>query len=1406
MSKFHSLTVVVALLLTTSVLSQPRIQSFSPETGPIGTELVISGTGFDSSPSNNQVWFGSVKAQVLTANTTSLKVKVPLGATYQPIVVTVAGKSGASRMPFHVTFPNGGNLSNNSLAAALNFPTGLHPNDLALADFDGDGLPDLATANNYSISGELSSVSILKNSSQGGTIQFQPPIDLTTEGMAYAIAAGDLDGDGKQDLVTTSVADSKIVLFRNTSEPGQINFAARQTFSSGDSPFDITIADFDNDGRMDIAVTNFLSNTISLYQNKSTIGNLSFTRIADLTTGEDLAPNCLMAADFDGDGKFDLAVTFKISNTYAVFHNQSSGSTIRFGNKVRYFAGDEAFGIAVGDYTNDRNPDVILTNNHRSSIWVHRNKSTVGNLEFQATSPAELFLTLPKHPAAGDLNGDGKIDAALTYYNNLRILQNGYVPDGRAFNHMVDYYGNSPYAVAIGDLNLDGFPDVITTNFTSEHISVYKNQVVVPSVERFDPSVAGEGTKIVIKGNNFSNATAVNFGGIPAASFTIIDSRTLEAITGKGAGGAVEVVNIFGSGKLAGFTFTAPPVIESFTPDIADSGVVVTITGINFIEVSSVSFGGVPAVSYEVVSPTVIKAKPGLGNTGAITIVNAFGTGSKTGFRVGQPVITAFSPTAAGRKDTVTITGTNFQNVVEVDFGNSPALSFTILSPTEIRAVVGGGNSGAVGVSTVRRVSRNGFSFRLPAAPQLFTVHPLAGIPGSTFTITGSNFNPNASKNQVMLGQVEAKVVSATQNSLQVTVPTGAGIQAIEVMNLETGLQVRSNKRFTVTYPDKTLFDSTLMGPSITISDQEQEPRFLQLADFNRDGKLDIFGAYDMSTLLLRQNRSTTDSIAFDSLIKIPVQGPGGYDNLIVRAADLDGDGWLDLITVSKDDTSGLISIFSNNANPDSLSFTPIRTLKVMERAGILEVLDFDGDGRLDFLVMGNGAQHYRNTSAGPGHIQFERIHADLPVGMPLDVDNDGKTDLLREDETYSLAFLKNTSTNGSISYAAPVRIFQGYYDNYIRQILPGDVDGDGAQDILLINWSEGKQTNSLLLNKSSGNQTLFETQELAYPNYGSFGKLVDIDGDGKLDYVVLDFKYDALVLHQNISTPGNPAFKPGLFNYSPFSHIYPEPADVDNDGKMDMIISDHSMTFDIVRNRMNEAYNIDGNSVGLCPTGSRNLVSNVKQGNQWYKNGILIPGATGQTLTVTEPGKYSLKAVVDGVTYTSPRPINVYTSAAPPAPVITKDNENNLISSSPEGNQWYLEGNMITGATAPVYKPIANGNYTVRVTRDGCTSAASQPYVFLGTGVIEVDNNNELLAIYPNPVKSSLTIRFKITGMFSATIRVYNATGTEVLQQAGVVSGERVNLSSLSKGYYLLQLINPRNNTIIATRKFMKL
>src|SRR6185503_15149780 len=117
--------------------------SFSPASGPVGTMVTITGTNFSAAPASNIVFFGAVRANVSSATTTSLTVSVPTGATYQPITITVNGLTGYSVRPFIVTFPGGANLttnpdqSQNSFESSVDSTTDLHPNGVAISDFDG---------------------------------------------------------------------------------------------------------------------------------------------------------------------------------------------------------------------------------------------------------------------------------------------------------------------------------------------------------------------------------------------------------------------------------------------------------------------------------------------------------------------------------------------------------------------------------------------------------------------------------------------------------------------------------------------------------------------------------------------------------------------------------------------------------------------------------------------------------------------------------------------------------------------------------------------------------------------------------------------------------------------------------------------------------------------------------------------------------------------------------------------------------------------------------------------------------------------------------------------------------------------------------------------------------------------
>ena len=99
---------------------KPTISSFSPSKGNIGSTVAISGTNFSSTTVNNVVYFGDVKANVLTATTTSLTVAVPAGASYKPISVTVNNLTAYSTFPFNVTFPgDGNNFTANSFSTRM---------------------------------------------------------------------------------------------------------------------------------------------------------------------------------------------------------------------------------------------------------------------------------------------------------------------------------------------------------------------------------------------------------------------------------------------------------------------------------------------------------------------------------------------------------------------------------------------------------------------------------------------------------------------------------------------------------------------------------------------------------------------------------------------------------------------------------------------------------------------------------------------------------------------------------------------------------------------------------------------------------------------------------------------------------------------------------------------------------------------------------------------------------------------------------------------------------------------------------------------------------------------------------------------------------------------------------------
>jgi len=208
----------------------PIITSFTPTSGPVGTPVTINGLNFNPTAANNIVWFGAVRATVTTATATQLTVTVPTGATYHPISVTTTlnGLTGYSNAPFTVTFPSSQIIDATAFESKVDFTTGTgtSPTNIAVGDIDGDNKPDIVVANS-----STNTISVFRNTSASGSVtsgSFAAGVDFSTGTNPYGVVIGDIDGDGKQDIIVANDNSSgTVTVFRNTSTSGSITAGPR---------------------------------------------------------------------------------------------------------------------------------------------------------------------------------------------------------------------------------------------------------------------------------------------------------------------------------------------------------------------------------------------------------------------------------------------------------------------------------------------------------------------------------------------------------------------------------------------------------------------------------------------------------------------------------------------------------------------------------------------------------------------------------------------------------------------------------------------------------------------------------------------------------------------------------------------------------------------------------------------------------------------------------------------------------------------------------------------------------------------------------------------------------------------------------------------------------------------------
>jgi hypothetical protein len=643
-----------------SLSAQVSISAVSPLSGPIGSAVNITGSHFDPVAANDIVYFGAVRAQVSSASATSLSVLVPAGASYQPVTVTADGLTAYSGQSFDVTFPGEAGTRTFSDSIYLHFTnitTGSAPIKSVVADLDGDGKPDIITAN------ASTDVIIFQNSSSGNTISFPNTIELGATdsplGNVESIASGDIDGDGKTDIIVST--NIGISIFVNKSSPGTIAFASREDFSAPLATA-INVADVDNDGKPDVILVNNLAD-LGILKNTSSAGVVSFAPIVTYSTDESGGSENLSVGDLDGDGLVDIAVSNGSYNTVSIFINASTSSSIALKPKVDFATGTNPLSIAIGDLDGDGKPDLAVVNGNDNSIFIMRNSTTGGAVSF-AKALSISTSTSPQMVTISDIDGDGRPDlgevnmidnSAYIYHNTSTIGAFSFTPP----LGLGTSYG--PVALSFNDLNGDGPPELVVSDKSSRLVNIIKNDVAAPHLNSISPTVVGPGGTVSIKGSNLLGTTAVSFGGTAALSFKVMSDSLISATVGYGNSGTVSVANIYGVSAIAGLTVTTLPVITFFTPDEGLTGDSIRISGVNFTGATAVHFGSDVAKSFTPLSDTVIMAVIGHIVPGdlSISVTNYAGTESLSGFYSGFKIktISAANEYVGGA---VTIAGTGF--------------------------------------------------------------------------------------------------------------------------------------------------------------------------------------------------------------------------------------------------------------------------------------------------------------------------------------------------------------------------------------------------------------------------------------------------------------------------------------------------------------------------------------------------------------------------------------------------------------------------------------------------------------------------------------------------------------------------------------------------------------------------